>query len=266
MTHYIPQTAKVKNIFDSAKNVKTFVFEAENFNCKPGQFVNLWVANIDEKPFSVARDTGKEIWLTISKVGPFTEEVFKLKKGDLVGIRGPYGKGFSVLKNKKIALIGGGFGMAPLHFLGEELIKNKCEVFAILGARNKDFLIFEEECQKSGFKTFIATDDGSKGKKGFSTDLLEDLIKKEQLDAVQTCGPEKMMEKVAKICQKNKIFCEISMERYMKCGFGICGQCVCGGKRMCVDGPVVDGNWALEQEEFGKYKRGPEGQKEFFNK
>lgn len=258
---YIPKTTKIKDIRHSAENIKTFVFDIKGLNAEPGQFVNLWLPQLDEKPFSVADDTGIELSLAISKIGPFTAELFKLKKGDMVGLRGPYGKGFTIHKNKNVVLVGGGFGMAPLHFLGKRLQDNGSIVYAAIGARTSDYLVYVNECRESGFKTHIATDDGSLGIKGFSTDLLEKIISQEKINAVQTCGPEKMMEKVAGICQKHNINCEISLERYMKCGFGICGQCVCGGKRMCIDGPVVTGEWALAQDEFAKFKRGPEGEK-----
>ena len=77
MTYYIPQTAKIKEIRDAAIDTKTFVLDAKGFNSQPGQFVNLWIPTADEKPFSVADDNGREVTLTICKVGPFTEELFK---------------------------------------------------------------------------------------------------------------------------------------------------------------------------------------------
>ncbi len=264
MPYLLPKTCKILKISDTARDVKTFVLECEDFGSLPGQFVNLWLPGVDEKPFSIAKDNGKELWLAISKVGPFTEKVFELKEGDSVGIRGPFGKGFSVLKNKKVALVAGGFGAAPLHFLGEEHQKNACDVHALIGARCDDLIVFNKECEESGFNTCIATDDGSCGEKGFVTNILENLLKKEKIDMIQTCGPELMMKKVAEIAKANNVSCEVSVERYMKCGFGVCGQCVLNGKRMCTDGPVVSGDFILSQSDFGSFKRGPEGQKIYF--
>ncbi len=100
------------------------------------------------------------------------------------------------------------------------------------------------------------------GIKGFTTYVLEDLLSKEKIDLVQTCGPEKMMCAIAKMCVQKKIPCEVSIERYMKCGFGICGQCVTeSGEKMCQVGPVVSAEKALSYSDFGVFHRGSEGQK-----
>lgn len=265
MVYLIPKTCRIKDIFESAKDIRTFVLECADFGSAPGQIANLWIPNVDEKPFGVAKDTGTEVWLTISKVGPFTEEVFKLKKDDQVGLRGPFGKGFTLMQNAKVAIVGGGFGTAPLHYLGEAQKKNDCQVWALIGARSKDLLVWVDECQKSGFETIVSTNDGSAGHQGFITEPLAELLDKEDINLVQTCGPEVMMKAVAELCQKKGVKCELSAERYMKCGFGICGQCVLNGKRMCQEGPVVSAEFALQEgTEFGKFHRGPEGQKEYY--
>jgi len=157
MPTYTPITAKIKDIHDTAENIKTFIFDAKNFGSTPGQFANVWIPDFDEKPFSIADDTGDELWLTISKVGPFTEKLFTKKPGDQVGLRGPFGKEFTVFENKNVVLVGGGFGMAPLHFLGEKLQEKDSKVFAAIGARNKKFLVFHDKCEGSGFETCVAT-------------------------------------------------------------------------------------------------------------
>lgn len=266
MPHLMPKTCRIKKIFDTARDTKTFILDIKDFGSRPGQFANFWLAGIDEKPFSIAKDTGEEVWITICKVGPFTEKVFELKEGDLVGLRGPFGKGFTFLENKNVVFVAGGFGAAPLHFLGEEQKKRGCNVHALIGARSNDLLVFKNECEESGFNTLVSTNDGTCGKEGFITDILEELLQKEDIDMIQCCGPEMMMKRVAEIAKEYVIPCEISVERYMKCGFGICGQCVLNGKRMCIDGPVVNAEFALAQPDFGVFKRGSEGQKIYFNK
>jgi dihydroorotate dehydrogenase electron transfer subunit len=197
MPNYMPLAVTIKDIHDTAENTKTFIFDLKNLGSKPGQFVNIWIPDVDEKPYSIAEDNNEELWLTVCKVGPFSSKLFTMKKGDKVGVRGPFGKGFTIFEDKTVVLVGGGFGMAPLHFLGKKLQQNGSKVFAAIGARNKKFLVFEDKCLGSGFETCVATDDGSAGHQGFSTELLRKILTENKIDAVQTCGPELMMKKVA---------------------------------------------------------------------
>lgn len=256
-----PRAFEITDMWEEAKDIRTFVFRG-TLNSQPGQFCMLWVMGQDEKPFSIAKDSDGEIWLTICKVGAMTTKLFEYKKGDKVGIRGAFGHGFSTVKNKNVVLVGGGYGTAPLHFTGTCHREAGSEVTMIIGARRADLLIWEKFCEKSGFRTLIATNDGSKGREGFTTHILEDLMKDEQIDLVQTCGPEKMMKVIAEMCVQQNISCEVSIERYMKCGFGICGQCVTeSGEKMCQVGPVVSAEKALSYPDFGVYHRGAEGQR-----
>ncbi len=255
-----PQIFKIKEMREEAENIRTYIFEG-TLNSKPGQFAMLWLPGVDEKPFSIARDYDGEIWFTICKVGPMTEKLFEYKVGDSVGLRGAFGNGFSTLQNKKVVLVGGGYGTAPLHFTAKKHADNGCDVTMIIGARNENLLIWKDFCEKSGFRTLIATDDGSAGVKGYTTQILADLLEKEEIDLVQTCGPEIMMKIIGEMCIEKNVDCEVSVERYMKCGFGICGQCVTeSGEKMCQTGPVVKAEKALSFADFGKFHRGPEGQ------
>ena len=259
----VPQSVTIKRVFDSAESVKTFVLDI-SFDSQPGQFVMLWLPGVDEKPFSIARDKGGELWLTICAVGKFSTSLFEKKAGDHIGIRGPFGHGYTLLEKKNVVLVGGGYGMAPLHNCGLAQQQNGCSVTAITGARSAQNVLFQKECEDSGFRTLVTTDDGTAGQKGFVTFALDDLLKNEEIDMVQTCGPEKMMKAVAEMCREKEIPCEVSVERYMKCGFGVCGQCVVdgAGERMCMEGPVVNAEHALEHfSDFGEYHRGAEGQK-----
>jgi dihydroorotate dehydrogenase electron transfer subunit len=260
---YIPHAAAITKIEPLNENTKMYTLDL-SLGCLPGQFVNLWIPEVDEKPFSVAYDDGHQIKIAIAKVGPFTETFFQNKVGDKVGIRGPYGNTFRVLEDKNVVLVGGGFGSAPLHFLGENSKKNGCEITMIIGARTKNLLMYEEISKESGFRVFTTTNDGSAGEEGFVTLPLERILQTESVDMVQTCGPEKMMEVVARLCKKYKVPAELSLERYMKCGFGVCGQCACGNKLVCADGCIFSGEEALSLEDFGQFHRGPEGQKEYF--
>jgi dihydroorotate dehydrogenase electron transfer subunit len=263
--HDIPKTLPIKNIIDEAENIKTFIFE-HNLNAKPGQFVNLWIPEVDEKPFSIAFSDEKEFWLTIAKVGPATEKLFEKKIGDYLGVRGPYGTSFTAKPKTKIALIGGGYGTAPLYFFGLEAKKIDCEVYFITGARHKSLLTYVNKAKNAGFNTLVATNDGSEGLQGFTTHVLENLLKETKIDSIHTCGPELMEKALLEIAEKNNIPIEISVERYMKCGFGICGQCVVDnlGIPLCKQGPVLSGEKVRKISEFGVYHRDKNGKKVYY--
>lgn len=259
--HYTPQTASITSKELLANNIFLFTLDLP-LGSKPGQFVNLWIPGLDEKPFSVAFDDPERgLGLAISAIGPFTKALAEMQVKDRLGVRGPYGKGFSVRKNERVLLIGGGFGAAPLHFSGRASQAAGSEVHIVLGARNKDLLIYEEVCTQDDFTVHITTDDGSAGEQGNVLLPLKTLLEEKAVDVVQTCGPERMMHAVATICREYNIPCEVSLERYMKCGFGVCGQCTCDKKLVCQDGPVFSGEEVLTLEDFGQFHRGPEGQK-----
>lgn len=253
---------RVANVRDENPTTKTFVFDY-HLGAKPGQFVMVWIPKVNEKPMSVGGDDGKTFSLTVASVGPFSQAFQKLKVGDRVGVRGPYGHAYQ-LKGKRVAMVGGGFGSAPLLFLAEHAKKKGMHVDFIQGARSKDKLILEKDIQKLGCHLHIATNDGSKGKNGLVTDVLSELLKANRYDGVYACGPELMMQAVGEICEKHETYCEISVERYMKCGFGVCGQCDCGGFLTCVEGTVADYKKIKNNPDFGKIHRDASGQKHSF--
>jgi len=262
MSKTLPTTLAIKEIIPEGEGLKTFVFESE-LEFQPGQFVMLWLPRVDEKPFGLWRHADGEFRITVSAVGNFSKKVHELKVGDKVGIRGPFGRGFTVPEKKKIALVGGGFGTAPL--LGLAHAAQNCDITFIIGARAKDLLFGDDHAKNFG-DVLLSTDDGSCGEKCFNTQLLEKLLAEKEIDAVYSCGPELMMKRVAEICEGRNIPCELSMERYMKCGFGVCGSCAMDDTGFCVcqDGPVIEGEKALEIVEFGKYHRDSVGMRENF--
>ena len=150
-----------------------------------------------------------------------------------------------------------------MAFLAEEAKKIGAEVSFILGCKSGEDVLFEERLKKKGIRFYCSTDDGSYGYKGYSTDMLEEFIDKNHVDFVYSCGPEIMMKKVIEICDKHKIGCEISLERHIKCGFGVCGSCCLDntGWRVCKDGPVFTKEQAKKIYEFGRYKRSKSGKK-----
>ncbi|MFA7653930.1 MAG: dihydroorotate dehydrogenase electron transfer subunit [Candidatus Magasanikbacteria bacterium] len=170
--------------------------------------------------------------------------------------------------------------VADSRFRGNDNV----QIDFIAGARNKNLLLFKDRLTKiENLKLHIATDDGSEGHKGYVTDLLSAILNEAKNPLtngerdpsprsggtqddnshvlVVTCGPELMQKKVLDICNKFNIDCEVSIERYMKCGVGVCGQCAVDGPGfcMCQDGPVVKRELANKIEEFGKYHRDKSG-------
>ncbi len=257
--HDIPKTIPIKKIIVETPHVKTFVFQ-HHLGSKPGQFVNLWIARLDEKPMSIAYDNGKEFWITMFAVGPFSKAMHQLKIGDLVGVRGPYGTNFSFEKKQHLVMMAGGYGAAPLYYLTLEATRHGCFVDFVIGARNREHLLYIDRVKKlKNVSLHIATDDGSVGLKGYNTLILEQLLadRGKAVDCVYGCGPEPMLKRISDICHSNKVPAQLSIERYMKCGFGVCGQCCVdpNGERMCKEGPVVDNILARKIVEFGQYHR-----------
>lgn len=252
---------KVDQIIEDNETFRTYVFKS-SLNAKPGQFVMVWMPGVDEIPISIGWQTDSEFRLGIAKVGDCTEAIFdQIKVGDRLGIRGPFGTSFDLKDHKKIILVGGGTGTPPMLRLAQDAVKAGIETIVVLGARSENLLVYEKEFKELGCELHLATDDGSKGCKGYCTNVLEDTLKNHKADAVYTCGPEMMMVKVAEMAKASGVECQVSLERYMKCGFGICGQCCMDdtGFRVCKDGPVTDGKTALQMQEFGKYSRSSSG-------
>jgi len=255
-----PKIVKIKKTKREAKNIKTILFEYDGKNITPGQFLMIWIPGLDEIPMSISYINNKEIGFTFRKVGEATTALYNLKKGNKIGFRGPYGNGFTI-KGKNILVVGGGTGIATLAPLIEKIlsIKNK-KLTAIFGAKTKDEMFFTRRFR--GINLKISTDDGSIGFKGMASELTEKIIKEENFDQVITCGPEKMMKKIVDICNLYKIPVQASLERYIKCGIGLCGQCCIGeGLRVCKDGPVFEGDVLNKISEFGYFKRDASGKK-----
>lgn len=263
-----PLMLPIRKIVDENAVMRSFYFDYR-LESKPGQFVMLWIPGVDEKPFAIARDMGDSFFLTIAKVGPATTELFCLKEGDFLGIRGPYGNSFSFQKKQNLVLVGGGYGVAVLFSILDKAVLLNCKVDFVVGARQKDLFILIKEIKKyKNVKLHLATDDGSAGRKGFVTDLLLGILsnKKNKVDLIAACGPELMLKKVSDMAWEQKINCQLSLERYMKCGFGVCGNCALDpdGLLVCIDGTIFDNKVVRKIKDFGKYHRDSEGRIEYF--
>ena len=160
--------------------------------------------------------------------------------------------------------------MAPARPLISKL-KNST---IIHGAKSKEFLLYLKDqtllniIEKNKNKIIYCTDDRSFGIHGFTTDVLKEIINK-NTKTIYTCGPEVMINNVFELCEKNKVECEASLERMMKCGIGICGSCVCGDQLVCKDGPVFNSEKLRKMKELGKFARLKSGRKvsikEYYN-
>ena len=141
-----------------------------------------------------------------------------------------------------------------------EAIGDPARVDVAIGARNVSELLFIERAKAASDHVRTSTDDGTNGLKGTAVDLVADMLSKQHYDHALACGPEKMMFYLLPLLQKHDVKCQFSLERYMKCGAGLCGSCALDEKRVCVDGPVFTGDEAQRMIEFGKFRRNEAGQ------
>ncbi|MGQ4892532.1 MAG: dihydroorotate dehydrogenase electron transfer subunit [Candidatus Njordarchaeia archaeon] len=262
-----PRIVEITDIQIETPKVKTFKFKDDYIseNSRPGQFLMIWVPKSGEIPISVSNVIveRKEVWITIAKVGETTAKMHGYKVGDKIGVRGPYGNGFDI-DYDEILFIGGGYGVAPLVFASELAKKNGSKIYGIVGAKTKQDLLFINRVKRVTEKFWITTEDGSLGVKGVVTDLLERILTKKVLepDVMLTCGPEGMIAKVYEIAKKFNISIQASLERYMKCGIGICGSCAIGEYRVCIDGPVFNTEMLRKVEPYlGRVALLPSGKK-----
>jgi dihydroorotate dehydrogenase electron transfer subunit len=243
MHHYtssLPQSIKIKKIIQENFKTKTFITDV-NLKAKPGQFVMIWIADNAEKPFSLT--TSSPLSFTAMDVGKFSHHLnTKVKAGDTIWYRGPFGDGHFKIKKGPKFLIAGGCGCVPLYHLALRIKEKEGSknTKIIIGAKVKKELLFVEKFRRLGFKVLICTDDGSLGQKGYTTQILEKVLAKQKVACVYSCGPEAMLKNIALICGNYKTKFQLSLEALVKCGFGICGSCARGGKLVCKDGPVFD--------------------------
>lgn len=229
-----------------------FVVKAKEIAKKalPGQFIIL---RLDEKgervPFTISGTDGENVTIIVQVVGGTTMRMNSLKAGDgFLDFVGPLGKPTELdnLKGKNVCVIGGGLGTAIAYPQAKYLHNIGANVDVIMGFKNKDIIILEDELKNCSDNLYITTDDGSYGRQGFVTQILEDLIKDgKKYDHVLTIGPAIMMKNVVNITKPLDIPTTVSMNSIMVDGTGMCGCCrlTVGGqmKFACVDGPDFDG-------------------------
>jgi dihydroorotate dehydrogenase electron transfer subunit len=210
---------------------------------KPGQFVEILVEGERDvflrRPISI-HDVDKEnnqIALLVQIVGKGTTQLSMLKEGDKLNLIFPLGNGFTII-GKKVLLVGGGCGAAPLLYLLRVLKQKNIQSDILIGCKDLSYLFSKKEYQELS-TLHVTTEDGSCGEKGFVTDHP---ILKEDFDTIYCCGPTPMMKAISQYAKERNIPCFVSLEQKMACGIGVCLCCVVdtkyGNKRTCVTGPV----------------------------
>ena len=260
---YIPRTAVITGVRDLTYDTKLFKVQfKDRHKCdgsgendyKPGQFVQASVLGAGEVPISLCSSPTEDGYfeLCIRKIGLVTGAMDTLKKGDELGIRGPYGNGFAIeqLKGQDLLFVAGGIGLAPLRSVIKYVFDNRDEygqVTILYGARTKEDIVFAEELHQWSkednievLTTIDRPQEGWSGRVGVVTTLLREVRHPAAYKAL-VCGPSIMIHFTIKEFLDlglNEEDIITTLERHMKCGVGKCGHCYVGGKYVCTDGPV----------------------------
>jgi NAD(P)H-flavin reductase len=252
MNPYYPTIGSIEEIKVETEDTKTFTIRLpesqRNFSADPGQFILVGAIGIGEAPISVCSPPNYGLQVSVRKIGKVTSALHEARIGDIVHVRGPYGRGWPLeaASGKELLLVGGGIGLAPLRAvaLSETKAKN-VEVF--YGARTPSLLLYREEFklwQSRGIKLHLTVDkpeQGWDGNVGVVTKLLEKSAVEAEKAIAFVCGPPVMIKFAVRTLSSlglspGNIF--VSLESRMRCGIGKCGHCHFGGKLVCTDGPV----------------------------
>lgn len=230
-----------------APDLRVMTLQAETLAplAEPGQFVHVRVGDLPlRRPFSVYRAQAGRIELLYRIKGRGTAMMATWEPGTVVSLVGPLGRGFSPLaRGERVALVGGGIGVAPLAFFGD---RHRAGGGAILGFRGGLEVCAADRLRTAGYEVVVTTEDGSVGRKGRVIEPLAEILESGEIDRVLTCGPWPMMAAVAAQARRHEVPCEAALEREMGCGIGVCLGCVVATGdphrpylRVCTDGPVV---------------------------
>jgi NAD(P)H-flavin reductase len=252
---YVPTMMAIARATRELADVFSWTFETPaGFAFRPGQFNMLYVHGVGEVPISITGDPARPEQLvhTIRSVGTVTRAMDKLRAGDVLGVRGPYGSAWPLdeIKRRDVIVIAGGLGLAPLRPAILGLLANREDygrVVILYGARTPADLLFREELERwrGRFDVRLEAIVDSAGRDwygpvGVVTRLLDDVAIEED-DAALVCGPEIMMRFVVRELVRRGLpesGMWLSLERSMKCGVGLCGHCQLAGTFVCKDGPV----------------------------
>ncbi len=252
---YYPIPVKIKKIIPETSNIATFILEGAPIEFVAGQFAELTVPGVGEAPFTPSSSPyAEDLEFTIMKVGRVTDALFNLKAGDLVGVRGPFGKPYPLnkFKEKEVFIVGGGVGFAPLRSLFLALvhnIKDYKKIYIRYGARTPNDIVYKKlipSWQKmNGVDILLTVDVGDEswqGRVGVVTVILDDIPVNLDTSPTVVCGPPLMMKFATQRLveagfKHSNIY--LSMEKNMSCGVGKCNHCRVGKYFVCKDGPVL---------------------------
>lgn len=262
------ENANVEAILPLAKDIYLLTLYAPGIveNSRTGQFVNLQVprdgSRILRRPISISRidrEAGT-VDLVVQVLGGGTRRICDIEAGERISIVGPQGNGFTCFTEaKSLWLVGGGVGIAPLLMAAEEYKKNNPNGYlsVFLGYASREKAYYADVFDTYADEVMIATEDGSLGREGYVTPLMETAIVAGQVPSlVLACGPTPMLKAVQGIVNARGIPCQLSLEERMACGIGACVGCVCRigttedwtYKRVCSHGPVFDSREVLFDE------------------
>lgn len=252
---YIPKLAVIKGVKDETPDVKTFTIslkDGEVLKYLPGQFIELTVFGYGEFPTCFSSSPLPErsyFEVTVKRIGDATNALHELDVGSVLGVRGPFGKGFplDVLEGKNVLIIAGGVGLPPLRSLILYLLKDKekyRERKLLYGARTPDDLLYKDEMINWDIDIHLTVDRAGRGWTG-NIGTVTALLRRTKIGPENTvaviCGPPIMISVTCSELLKMDFSGDdviVSLERMMKCGMGMCGHCNIGAKYVCKDGPV----------------------------
>ena len=215
----------------------------------PGQFVMLQVPGNEvfvRRPFGIVRVEDSILEICFKVVGKGTVALSRVNPNESLFVFGPLGRGFTPQKDiNEAILVAGGYGIAPLFSLAWSLTQDGKKVVLYYGVKKRSDLLYCNQLRASGVDLRIATEDGCEGYKGLVTDLLEKEVAQKQNGSIFSAGPSGLLCEVAKIAAAFNITAQVSLERYMACGIGVCLGCMVRLRdgsyaRACRDGPVFD--------------------------
>jgi len=227
---------------------------------RPGQFVVVMITEEGERiPLTIVDKNKETVSLIFQEVGFTTRLLGKSNLGEsLYALVGPLGNPTHINNYGKVILVGGGVGIAEIYPVAKALKEAGNHITTILGVRTKNLLILEKELKALSDEFYITTDDGSYGKKGFTTDILTELLLKQKYDWVYAVGPVVMMQKVSLVTKRFNLKTVVSLNALMVDATGMCGCCrvTVGGKMQfsCVDGPEFDAH-SVDWDELIKRNR-----------
>lgn len=219
----------------------------------PGQFVNLRLDAPElclRRPISIHAVDGDRVTCLIGVVGAGTARLSELRVGDRLDVMGPLGgRGLSLLPGaRRVALVGGGVGIPPLHFLATRRPAGGPELLALVGARTAARLLCLDELAAAGCAVIPSTDDGTLGYHGTNVAALASEMERRPIDQILACGPTPMMRAAAELAAARGVPCQVCLEARMACALGACLSCVVETRtegwrryqRVCTEGPVFD--------------------------